>query len=46
MKTALPTLSGRGYGHPAIQEGGAASQEYLHVHSGNVPEDERQRVRR
>ncbi|MHB8522246.1 MAG: hypothetical protein ACYDH9_16015 [Limisphaerales bacterium] len=46
MKAVLPALTGRGYGHLAIQEGGMARQEYLRVHLGDVPEAERLRVRR
>ncbi len=45
MKAVLPALTGRGYGHLDIQEGGTASLEYLRVTHGNVAEDERQRVR-
>jgi hypothetical protein len=45
MKAVLPALTGRGYGHLAIQEGGQASLEYLRVTHGGVAEDERQRVR-
>jgi len=46
MKSVLPTLAGHSYDHLAIQEGGTASLEYLRVHFGDVPEAERQRVRR
>ncbi|MHB8522250.1 MAG: hypothetical protein ACYDH9_16035 [Limisphaerales bacterium] len=46
MKAVLPARTGRGYGHLASQEGGMASQVYLRVHFGEVPEAERQRVRR
>ncbi|MHB8519944.1 MAG: hypothetical protein ACYDH9_04215 [Limisphaerales bacterium] len=47
MKDVLPTLTERGYGHLAIQEGdNTASQECLRVHFGDVPETEPQRVRR
>jgi len=46
MKAVLPALTGKGYDQLAIQEGGTASLEYLRVHFGDVPEAERQRVRR
>lgn len=46
MKAVLPALTGRGYDHLAIQEGGAASTEYMRAHFGDVPDEERQRVRR
>jgi hypothetical protein len=45
MKAVLPALTGRGYEGLEIQEGGQASQEFLRTHFGDVPEDERQRVR-
>jgi hypothetical protein len=45
MKAVLPVLTGSGYGHLEIQEGGQASLEYLRVHFGAVPEAERQKVR-
>ena len=41
----LPALTGRGYEHLVIQEGGTASLEFLRVTHGDVAEDERQRVR-
>jgi len=41
----LPVLTGRSYADLEIQEGGQASQEFLRVHFGDVPEDERQKVR-
>jgi hypothetical protein len=46
MKAVLPALTGRGYDHLAIQQGGTASQEFLRVTFGDVDEAERQRVRR
>lgn len=46
MKVVLPALTGKGYAHLAIQEGGTASLEFLRVTFGNVDEAERQRVRR
>jgi hypothetical protein len=46
MKGVLPALTGRSYDHLAIQEGGAASREFLRVTFGEVAEQERQRVRR
>ncbi len=45
MKAVLPALTGRGYDHLAIQEGGTASLEFLRVYYTDVPEAERQRVR-
>ena len=41
----LPVLTGRIYADLEIQEGGQASLEYLRVHSGDVPETERPKVR-
>jgi hypothetical protein len=46
MKAVLPALTGKGYEGLAIQEGGAASREYLRVTFGDVSESERKRVRR
>ncbi len=46
MKAVLPALTGRGCEHLAIQEGGTASLEFLRVTFGDVPDEERQRVRR
>ena len=46
MKAVLPALAGRSYNHLAIQEGGTASLEFLRVHFTDVPDAERQRVRR
>jgi hypothetical protein len=46
MKAVLPAITGRGYDHLEIQEGGTASMEFLCVHFGEVPDDERHRVRR
>ncbi len=45
MKAVLPALTGKGYEGLAIQEGGAASREFLRVTFGDVPEEERQRIR-
>jgi hypothetical protein len=45
MMAVLPVLTGRGYEHLAIQEGGTASLEFLRVTFGDVSEAERQRVR-
>ena len=41
----LPSLTGKGYEHLAIQEGGPASLEFLRVTFGDATEDERQQVR-
>jgi len=46
MKVVLPALTGKGYKNLAIQEGGAASREFLRVTFGNVAEKKRQRVRK
>jgi len=46
LKAVLPALTGHSYNHLAIQEGGTASQEFLRVHFTDVPDAERQRVRR
>jgi hypothetical protein len=46
IKAVLPALTGRGYDHLEIREGGTASLEYLRTHFGDVPEAERQNVRR
>ena len=46
MKAVLPVLTGRSYDKLEIQEGGTASMEFLRVTFGDVPEAERQRVRR
>jgi hypothetical protein len=45
MKAVLPALTGRSYEGLAIQEGGAASREFLRVTFGEVTETERRRVR-
>ena len=45
IKAILPVLTGRSYAGLEIQEGGQASLEFLRVQLGDVPEDERQRVR-
>jgi len=46
MKAVLPALTGKSYEKLAIQEGGAASREFLRVTSGQVPGAERRRVRK
>jgi len=46
MKAVLPALTGKGYEKLAIQEGGAASREFLRVTFGQVTAAERRRVRR
>ena len=46
MKAVLPALTGQGYENLAIQEGGAASREFLRVTFGDVSAAERRRVRR
>jgi hypothetical protein len=46
MKAVLPALTGKGYEHLEIQEGGEASREFLRVTFGDVSESERKRVRR
>ena len=45
MKAVLPALTGGGYDKLTIQEGGAASREFLRVTFGQVPDEERNRVR-
>jgi len=45
MKAVLPALTGRGYEHLEIQEGGAASLEFLRVTFTDIPDAERQKVR-
>jgi hypothetical protein len=45
MKAVLPALTGKGYEHLTIQEGGTASREFLRVTYGQVPAAERRRVR-
>ena len=46
MKAVLPALTGQGYEKLTIQEGGAASREYLRVTFGDVSTAERLRVRK
>lgn len=46
MKAVLPALTGGGYDHLTIQEGGTASREFLRVIFGEVPAAERLRVRK
>jgi hypothetical protein len=45
IKAVLPVLTGRSYADLEIQEGGQASLEFLRVHFGDAPEEERRRVR-
>ena len=45
MKAVLPALTGQGYDHLTIQEGGAASREFLRITYGQVTDDECRRVR-
>jgi hypothetical protein len=45
MKAVLPALTGQGYENLAIQEGGAASREFLRVTHNQVTATERRRVR-
>ncbi len=46
IKAVLPALTGKGYDHLEIQEGSTASLEFLRVSFGDVPETEKQRLRR
>ena len=46
MKDVLPALTGKDYTSLEIQEGGAASREFLRVTFGDVSESERKRVRK
>jgi len=45
MKAVLPALTGRGYDHLAIQDGGTASRVFMRVARGEVDPVERQRLR-
>jgi hypothetical protein len=45
MKAVLPALTGQGYEKLPIQEGGAASREFLRVTFGDMPAAERHRIR-
>ena len=45
MKAVLPALTGKGYEHLAIQEGGSASREFLRVTFEKVTDAERRQVR-
>jgi len=45
LKAVLPVLTGTGYDALEIHDGGTASREFLRVTFGNVPADERARVR-
>ena len=46
LKAVLPVLTGSGYGHLDIQEGGMASREFLRVTFGEVPTRERAKIRK
>jgi len=46
MKLVLPALTGKDYSKLEIQEGGAASREFVRVTFGDVSEPERKRVRK
>ena len=46
MKLVLPALTGKDYKNLEIQEGGAASREFLRITFTDVSEAERKRVRR
>lgn len=46
MKLVLPALTGKDYSKLEIQEGGAASREFVRVTFGDVSEPERKQVRR
>lgn len=45
MKAVLPALTGNGYDHLAIKDGGGASREFLRITCGNCDPVERQRTR-
>ena len=45
MKLVLPALTGKDYSKLEIQEGGAASREFVRVTFGDVSASERKRVR-
>jgi hypothetical protein len=46
LKNVLPAITGRSYDHLNIRDGGTASLEFLRVTYGDVPEAERDRVRK
>lgn len=46
IKTVMPALTACGYDELEIREGAAASNEFMRVTFGDVPDEERQRVRR
>jgi hypothetical protein len=46
MKAVLPALTGKGYEQLDIQEGNAASREFLRVTFGDVSDAERAKVRK
>jgi predicted RecB family nuclease len=46
LKALLPALTGGGYDHLEIADGGTASLEYVRVMYGDVDEEERRRVRK
>jgi hypothetical protein len=45
MKEVLPALTGKSYEGMEIAEGGKASREYLRVTFGDVPDEEKAKVR-
>jgi CRISPR/Cas system-associated exonuclease Cas4 (RecB family) len=45
MKSVLPALTGKDYASLEIQEGGAASREFIRATFGDVAKSERERVR-
>jgi hypothetical protein len=45
LKSVLPVLSGGGYGHLEIQDGGAAAREFLRTLDPATGPEERQRIR-
>ena len=45
LKRVLPALAGKNYHSLEYQEGAEASQEFLRITFGDVPEEERQNVR-
>ena len=45
MKAVLPAITGKGYGHLAIQDGGAASTQFLRLSSGQISDPESAKIR-
>lgn len=45
MKAVLPALTGGGYDHLTIQDGGTASREFVRVVLGEITPEERRRIR-